>query len=215
MTQQKLFLSLIFVCWVSITYGQKSTKSFFSPTKYGVQFSQGNENSFLFDDPDYFYRTNTIKGQFYFYIGNIKKIAFSLIAQPQIQFVQHQLYNLYFVKPTEINYQEKRQRFTQLKNLSITALEFSLEAKHKLFNNISVFLQVGLGFSYIDTETERLAKGFTFVENGNIGLDYKVNSKISMQLFGGLGHVSNFNFSMPNSGYNILNTGIGFQYTLK
>ena len=215
MKQQKLLFSLIFVCLTNLSFGQKSSKSFFTPTKYGIQFSQGNENNFLFDDTDYFYRTNTIKGQLYFPIATIKKIEVFLVAQPQFQFVQHQLYNLHFVKPSELNYLEKRQRFTKLKNLTITAVEFSLEAKQKLFKNLSIFLQAGLGFSYIDTETERLAKGFSFLENGNIGLDLKINSKTSIQLFGGLGHVSNFNFQLPNAGFNIFNTGFGFQYSIK
>ncbi|MDG1812148.1 MAG: acyloxyacyl hydrolase [Polaribacter sp.] len=200
---------------IPLSYGQKSNKSFFTPTKYGIQFSQGNEKSFLFDDPDYFYRTNTAKGQIYFLIANFKTIDFSLVAMPQIQFIQHQLYNEQFILPSESNYQERRQRFTQLKNLSISAVEFSLEAKKQLFNSFSIFLQVGLGLSYIDTETERLAKGFTFIENGNFGFDFQMNSKYSIQLFGGVGHVSNLNFQQPNSGYNILNTGFGFQYTIK
>lgn len=212
---RKLLLSLIFVCLISKSFGQKSTKSFFSPTKYGIQLSQGNENNFLFDDADYFYRTNTIKGQLYFPITNWKSIDVSLVVMPQIQFVQHQLYNEYFVTPQEENYLEKRARFTKLKNLSITAIEFSLEAKKQLFKKVSIFLQAGLGLSYIDTETERLAKGFTFIENGILGFDFQMNSKLSIQLFSGVGHVSNFNFQHPNSGYNIFNTGFGFQYALK
>lgn len=119
----------------------------------------------MFDDADYFYRTNTVKGQLYFPITILKTIEISLIVQHQVQFVKHQLYNQYFVRPEENNYQEKRQRFTQLKNASITALDFSLELKQQVFKNLSIFLQAGLGFSYIDTETERLAKGFTFIEN--------------------------------------------------
>ena len=212
---QKLLFSLIFVCLISKSFGQKSTKSFFSPTKFGIQFSQGNENSFIFDDPDYFYRTNTVKGQIYFPVTNWKTVEVSLIIQPQVQFVKHQLYNEQFVLPSEENYLERRQRFTQLKNLSITAIEFSLEAKKKLFNKISIFLQVGLGFSYIDTETERLAKGFTFIENLDLGFDFQMNSKLSVQFFSGVGHVSNLNFQLPNSGYNIFSFGFGFQYAIK
>tara|TARA_R110001606_G_scaffold96509_2_gene213756 strand:- start:5268 stop:5915 length:648 start_codon:yes stop_codon:yes gene_type:complete len=215
MMQQKLLITLVFVCLVAISYGQKSTKNFFTPTKLGIQFSQGNENNFLFDDADYFYRTNTVKGQLYFPITTLKTIEVSLIVQPQLQFVQHQLYNEQFIRPNESNYIEKRQRFTQLKNLSITALEFSIESKKELFKSVSLFLQVGLGFSYIDTETERLAKGFTFIENGNLGLDLKLTQKTSIQFFGGLGHISNFNFQLPNSGYNIFSTGFGFQYAIK
>ena len=36
-----------------------------------------------------------------------------------------------------------------------------------------------------------------------------------MRLFGGIGHVSNLNFQLPNAGYNIFNTGISIQYSLK
>jgi len=206
---------LIFVCLISTSYGQKSTKSFFSPTKVGIQFSQGNENNFLFDDVDYFYKTNTLKGQLYFPVASLKTLAVSFIVQPQIQFVQHQLYNDQFVLPTEANYIEKRQRFTQLKNISITGVEFSVEAKQQLFKNLSVFLQAGLGFTYIDTATERLAKGFTFVENGSLGVEIKLNTKVSIQFFGGVGHVSNFDFQLPNSGYNIFSTGLGLLYSIK
>lgn len=210
--KSKLLLSLIFVCLISSSYGQKSNKSFFSPTKFGIQFSQGNEKNFLFDDLDYFYKTNTLKGQLYFPITNLKSLEIFLVVQPQIQFVQHQLYNEQFVLPEEDSYLEKRNRFTQLKDLTITAVEFSLEAKQPLFKNFSLFLQAGVGLSYIDTETERLAKGFTFIENGILGLDIKLNSKIDIQFFGGIGHVSNFDFQAPNSGYNIFTTGFGFQY---
>jgi len=210
----KLLIHLIFVCLISTSYGQKSTKSFFSPTKVGIQFSQGNENNFLFDDVDYFYKTNTLKGQLYFPVASLKTLAVSFIVQPQIQFVQHQLYNDQFVLPTEANYIEKRQRFTQLKNISITGVEFSVEAKQQLFKNLSVFLQAGLGFTYIDTATERLAKGFTFVENGSLGVEIKLNTKVSIQFFGGVGHVSNFDFQLPNSGYNIFSTGLGLLYSI-
>ena len=212
---RKLLLSLIFVCLISKSFGQKSTKSFFSPTTYGIQLLQGNENNFLFDDADYFYRTNTVKGQLYFPITNWKTIDVSFRGMPQIQFVQHQLYNEQFVLPSEENYIEKRARFTKLKKLSITAIEFSLEAKKQLFKKVSIFLQAGLGLSYIDTATERLAKGFTFIENGSLGFDFQMNSKFSIQFFSGVGHVSNFNFQMPNSGYNIFNAGFGFQYAIK
>jgi hypothetical protein len=211
----KLLLCLIFVSVISTSYGQKSSKSFFTPTKYGIQFSQGNENNLLFDDPDYFYKTNTLKGQLYFSITKLKTVEIYLVVQPQIQFVKHQLYNEQFVLPTENNYLEKRQRFTQLKNISITAIEFSIEAKKDIFKNLSIFLQAGLGFSSIDTETERLAKGFTFIENGVLGFDFQVNSRISVHFFSGLGHVSNLNFQLPNSGYNIFSMGFGFQYSIK
>jgi hypothetical protein len=215
MNRTKLFLGFLFIGMISTSYGQKSKKSFlFSPTKFGFQFVQGNENNFMFDDTDYFYRSNTVKSQFYYPLTRFKSIEISLLVQPQIQFVQHQLYNEHFVRPEETNYLIKRQQFTKLKNLSILALEFTLGAKQKLLKGFNLFVHIGLGFAYIDTETERLAKGFTFIENGNLGFDIDLNSKASIQLFGGVGHVSNLNFTLPNSGYNIFNSGLGFLYSL-
>ena len=215
MTIKKLLLALIFVGVISNSHGQKSRKSFFFPSKIGIQFVQGNENNFLFDDNDYFYRTQIIKGQFYYPLTHFKTVHFSLIVNPQVQLIQHQLYNEHFVRPDESNYLEKRQKFTQLKNLSLTALELSFEAKQLIFKGFSVFLQASVGVAYIDTATERLAKGFTFIENGNVGFELQLNSKTSLQLFGGVGHVSNFNFSKPNAGYNIFNTGLSLQYSLQ
>lgn len=212
---QKLLLPLIFVSLISSSFGQKSRKGILSPTKFGIQFTQGNERSFLFNDPDYFYRTNTLKLQFYYPLAKWKKLDISLIIQPQVHFIQHQLYNEQFVLPEEENYLEKRARYTKLKSLSITALEFTIDVKKQVFKKTSLFLQLGLGLAIIDTSTERLMKGFTFIENANVGIEYSINSKTSVRLFSGIGHVSNLNFQLPNAGYNIFNTGIGILYNTK
>lgn len=212
---KQLFFGLVFVC-VSSIYGQQSaTKSVFSLSQIGIQFIQGNEQNILFDDPDYFYRTNVIKGQLHFPLTTVRKTTLSLVLQPQIQFAKHQLYNKYFVTPDETNYLDKQQQFTQLKNLTLLSLEVGLAAKKKVLNTLSLYAQIGLGFSFINTESERLAKGFTFIENVDLGLEYTINNTSSFQLFTGFGHVSNFNTKQPNSGYNIINTGIGYLYKLK
>ena len=212
---QKFLLPLVFVSLISSSFGQKSGKGILSPTKLGVQFTQGNERSFLFDDPDYFYRTNTLKLQFFYPLAKWKKLDISLIIQPQVQFIQHQLYNEQFVLPEEENYLEKRERYTKLKNVSITGLEFTFDLKKKVFKTTSLFFQLGLGLAIIDTSTERLTSGFTFLENVNLGVEQTLNSKFSFRVVTGIGHVSNLNFQLPNAGYNIFNTGISIQYSLK
>jgi len=212
---QKLLLPLIFICLTSTLYGQKLGKGLRSPTKFGIQFTQGNERSFLFDDPDYFYRTNTLKLQFYYPLTQWKKLDISLIIQPQVQFIQHQLYNEQFVLPKEENYLEKRARYTKLKNASITAVEFTIDFKKQVFKQTSLFFQFGLGLAIIDTTTERLQNGFTFLENVNLGIEQTINTQFSFRVFAGLGHVSNLNFQLPNAGYNIYNTGIGILYNTK
>lgn len=206
---------MIFVGVISTSFGQESSKGIFSPSKLGIEFTQGNEKSFLFDDPDYYYQTNTLKAQFYYPLTQWKKFDISLIVQPQFQWIQHQLYNEQFVLPEVENYIEKRAKYTKLKSLSITAIEFTIDAQKELFKNTYFFVQFGLGFAIIDTSTERLIGGFTFLENLNLGVEITTSSSTSFRLFGGIGHVSNLNFQLPNSGYNIVNTGISFQYSLQ
>lgn len=214
MKLQKFFLSLVFVGLTSFSFGQKPTKNFLFPSKIGVHYNYGNEKNFLFDDADYFYKTNTIKLQFFYPLIEWKKIEISLVVQPQMQLIKHQLLNEQYVLPSEENYLDKRARFTKLKTISLIATEFSFHLEKKLYKSISAFLELGLGIGYIDTETERLAKGFTFIENGNLGFTIRTSSVTTIQIHTGLGHVSNFNFQQPNSGYNLFNTGIGFQYLL-
>jgi hypothetical protein len=69
---------------------------------------------------------------------------------------------------------------------------------------------LGLGAGYINLESERLAKGFTFIENFSLGL---VHTKNTSEFFvaTSVGHVSNFNIQKPNSGYNILGFELGYR----
>ena len=212
--RKQLLLSLIFVGLASASFGQKLAFNLRSPSAFGIEFTQGNEKNFLFDDLDYFYRTNTLKLQFYYPCMQWRKLELSLVIQPQIQLVQHQLYNEQFVRPNETDYQLKRATYTKLKNLSLAAIEFTIDVKRPIFSNTAIFIQVGVGLALIDTETERLARGFTFIENLNAGFECAITNKTSFRLFSGVGHVSNFNFKQPNSGYNALNTGISLRYSL-
>ena len=58
--RKSLLTALIFVGWTSSLFGQKSTFSLGAPSAIGIEFSQGNEKNFLFDNLDYFYRSNTV-----------------------------------------------------------------------------------------------------------------------------------------------------------
>ncbi|MFY0604237.1 MAG: acyloxyacyl hydrolase [Flavobacteriaceae bacterium] len=81
-----------------------------------------------------------------------------------------------------------------------------------MYKKLHTEITVGLGFAYIDTRTERLAKGFTFIENGSLGISYQTSDKTSIYIGGNIGHVSNFEFQQPNDGYNVLGYEIGFRY---
>lgn len=199
---------------VSISYSQDNGTSWLTPKKIGLLFNKTNEQNFLFDDPDYFYTSTLIKGQLFYTLFDWKKTSFHLIVQPQYQRIKHQLLNPSFVGPEVTDYLIKRERFTRLKGINLYALEFGISIYKPLFKKVSAEITVGLGFAYIDTETERLAKGFTFIENGSVGLSYETSDRTSIYVGSNIGHVSNFDFKQPNDGYNVVGYEIGFRYRL-
>lgn len=209
----------IFFFWVLCFFylslqGQEKNKYLFNPTKVGVLYTSANEKNFLFDDLDYAYSTNTLKLQAFYTLGTWKSIHFEWIVQPQMQFLKHQLFNEQFVLPSENNYIDKRAEFTQPKTLHLYALELGFSVKKNLTKKMSLQAIIGLGVATIDKRTERLARGFTFIENATIGILYKTSANTLLHLGCVAGHVSNFDTKNPNGGYNTLGLEVGFQFQL-
>mgnify|MGYP003652773755 CR=1 FL=1 len=197
-----------------ICFSQEKKKSILKPIKIGVLFNYGTNENFVFDDVDYTYSTNTYKLQAFYELGNWKNIDFELIVQPQVQFLKHQLLNKWYVTPDQENVEEKIAEFTQPKNMNLYGLEFGFASKLKLTNKLDLQGTISLGFSYIDTRTERLAKGFTFIENFSLGFSHQIFQKSFIYIGANFGHVSNLNFQKPNDGYNILGLEVGYSYKL-
>ncbi|PQJ80893.1 hypothetical protein BTO18_03970 [Polaribacter porphyrae] len=122
--------------------------------------------------------------------------------------------NKWYVTPNQSNVQEKIDEFTKLKSMSLYGLEFAFVVKRELFKNLEIQAGISLGFSYIDTRTERLAKGFTFIENFSLGFSYQTFKNSFIYLGTNFGHVSNLNFTKPNDGYNVLGIEIGYSFLL-
>lgn len=215
---QKKYRTLIFtlslVLLNSVVFSQEKKQSFFKPYKVGVLYNEGNDENFIFNDDDYYYKTQTYKVQSFHKIGNHKKFNFELIVQPQIQFAEHQLLNLWYVTPDQEDFEAKREEFLEFKRLNLYGLEFGLSLNRQISKSILVNLTASLGFMYINKRSERLAKGFTFIENFSLGGTYLIYKKIGVYLGTNFGHVSNLNFLSPNDGYNILGFEISLQYTL-
>jgi hypothetical protein len=193
---------------------QKNKQRLLQLTKIGVLYSTANEKNFLFDDPDYAYSTNSIKLQVFYRLGSWKSFHFEWSVQPQVHFLKHQLFNEQFVLPIEDDYEQKRSEFTQLKTMHLYAFEIGVSVSRELVENLNLQANIGLGVATIDKRTERVAKGFTFIESGAIGFLYSMNAKTSVYLGCAVGHVSNFDTQEPNSGYNTFGFEIGFQYQL-
>lgn len=208
------FLTFIFLFVVFFSFSQDVKKGVLKPIKIGFLYNYGTNENFINDDPDYTYSTKTFKVQAFYKLGNWKNLGFQLIVQPQMQFVKHQLINEQFVLPNEVNYLEKRAEFTQPKKMHIYGIEFGFATKKRITNKLDFQGTISLGFNYIDTRTERLAKGFTFTENFSFGFSHETFKNSFVYLGTNFGHVSNLNFQKPNNGYNILGLEIGYSYKL-
>jgi hypothetical protein len=211
--KNQLFL-LFFLFSITFTISQEKKKAILKPYKIGFLYNYGTNENFLFDDVDYTYSTQTYKGQLFYKLRTWKNWDFELIAQPQIQFLNHQLINEQFITPDQENYLEKRVEFTQSKKMNLYGNEFGFAGIKKITQNVYFQGSLSLGFTVVNTRTERLAKGFTFIENLSLGILYKTTSKSQFYLGTNFGHVSNLDSQKPNDGYNILGLEIGYNYIL-
>ena len=211
---KKKLLTIVFLFVAFFSISQENKKAVLKPNKIGFLYNYGTNESFINNDTDYTYATNTYKLQAFYALGNWKNLDFELFVQPQVQFLNNQLLNEQFVRPEEENYLEKRTEFTKAKTMNLYALEFGFAAKKQVTTKLDFQTTLSLGFSVIDKRTERLAKGFTFIENLSFGFSYETFTNTYMYLGTNFGHVSNLNFQKPNNGYNILGLEIGYSYIL-
>lgn len=183
------------------------------PNNLSVYYGFGNEQNMFFDDTDYLYKSKHIKISLDYPL-NDRTYHLSLAIQPQIHFLKHQLLNKYFVKPTEQNFEENRIIFTQLKSMQLYALEFEINISRRILKKMEVKAFFGLGPAYINTKTERLAQGFTFIQNLGIAIRYQLGKQLFFELRPHLRHTSNAGITLPNSGYNTLNLEMGLSIEL-
>ena len=193
--------------------GQETEKASRKLKKVGLLFNSAKQNNFLFSDRDYDYQTNVIKAQLFYSLRKGEKWDINIILQPQAQFAKHQLLNPFYVSSDLTNVQELRDRFTQERNIALYQFELGFQLRTQLWDPIYFESTLGLGAGYISEESERLAKGFTFIENLSVGLAYQLTSS-ELYLGMNVGHVSNFDTQTPNDGYNILGFEIGYRILL-
>lgn len=206
------FLFFVFLS-TSVFVDAQQRVSKLKPDFIGITYGLGNENTFLFDDPDYLYKTQYLKASFQYKL-NKKKYQLGLAVQPQVHFLKHQLLNKFFVQPFEENFEENRIIFTKLKSMQLYALAFEINVSRQFFNRLEVLAFFGIGPAIIDTQTERLAKGFTFIENLGVGIRYQIANKLFFDFKPNINHVSNAGLQLPNSGYNVLNLEVGVSWSL-
>lgn len=198
-----------------VALGQQKEEGSRKLKKLGFLFNSAKQNNLLFSDPDYDYHTYVLKGQFFYHLSSYKSWDFNLIVQPQFQIARHQLLNKFFIPTNSVpNSEELRERFTQKKTVSLYAFELGLQFKRGLSNRVSAEFTLGLGAGYIDLDTERVAQGFTFIENISLGISYRLKQS-EIYIGSNVGHVSNLDLKQPNHGYNIFGVELGYRVYIK
>ena len=204
MDNQKFFL-LILMFSLTTFYGQ-NTKG---ETSIGFHYGFGNE----IKNSNYTYTNHYYKLQVCYPIKETNHFKYELVLQPELNFATHQLLNLYFVKPEEPNYIEKREKYTKLKDIKEYALGIGLCVRKPISKIVSVYVLASVGPMITDTETERLSKGFAFSDVLALGLSIKVN-KMVFDVRPSLRHVSNAQLQSSNAGFNTKNIEFGLSVPL-
>ncbi|MCG2610420.1 acyloxyacyl hydrolase [Flavobacterium sp. SM15] len=177
--------------------------------RLGFCYGFGSE----FNNSDYTYQNRYFKISTDYRLKKGKFLDYELVVQPEINFSKHQLKNLYFITPEELDYQHKREEFSKLKNLHEYVLNLGLRVRKAITTKSSIYLLGSVGPMLIDTETERLSKGFAFSDVLTLGVSFKVE-KLSFDINGNVRHTSNGGFQGSNAGFNTFNLEFGTAFSL-
>ncbi len=183
----------------SICYAQQKEEAS-SKYAFGLAYGFGNE----FKNRNYSYTNNYVQAQLYYNLNSESIWKYTIALQPEINFGTHQLLNLYFVTPDSPDYENKRARFTQLKDTREYILNVAFFVKKNISMKLGIYAMANIGPMLIDTETERLAKGFAFCDVLALGVNYNFGG-ILLDVRPNVRHVSNAGLNRPNAGYNSLN----------
>jgi hypothetical protein len=107
-----------------------------------------------------------------------------------------------------------RQKFLPLKRMNEYILNLGLIYRYYFNKKVSIYYLLNVGPMYIDTETERIAKGFAFNDVFGLGFNFKQN-RFSFDLKTTFRHSSNANLQTPNQGINSFGVETGVYYELK
>ncbi|MDC9721302.1 MAG: acyloxyacyl hydrolase [Urechidicola sp.] len=199
-----LLLIIFLLSFNFSTYAQEEN----SKLKIGFNYGFGETDKFPFETDDYTYDIQFYKIQLNYLIFEWRKFDFEINVEPSYYQTEHQLLNKYFVTPDDPDYLEKREEYTKLKTMNEYVLGIGFLIRYPIVDKLSVSALGSIGPMYIDTETERMAKGFAFSDVLSFGITYKVN-KLAFDLRYGVRHVSNAELQQPNSGYNTTNLEFG------
>lgn len=207
----KLKYLLIINLFISgFTYSQDSI-SRFQWLRSGINFGYASQNTFIKQDSDYIYESKIIKFSNHFNLSRKRKHSWEILVEPSYYRSKHELLNYWFISHTVENGDELRAKFMRMKTINEYVLNLGIVYRRYLTYNSSVFATLNSGPMYIDTDTERLKKGFAFSDILSFGYNHRVK-KISFEAKCTIRHVSNANLQMPNFGLNSVGFELGSYY---
>lgn len=175
--------------------------------RIGLIYGFSSQDTYVKQDSDYSYESAIYKLSTHFNIYKTKKHSWEFLVEPSYYRSKHQLYNFWYISHTVANGDELREKYMRLKTINEYVMNLGLIYRYDLNPNLSLYALVNVGPMYIDTDTERLKKGFAFSDIFALGSNYKVN-KVSFDVKCTIRHVSNANLQHPNFGLN----SVGFEF---
>lgn len=200
-----IILISVFIIQSAKVFGQENL----SKLAVGVSYGFGSE----LKNRNYTYTNRYVKVPVFYDLKKTKHFEYQIVAGPEINFATHQLLNLFFVTPDEPNFEERRERFTKLKDIREYVLHVGFLVRKPLSKQWSIYAIGSVGPMFTDTETERLSKGFAFSDVLGLGISYKT-PHIIFDFRPNVRHNSNAGLQRSNAGVNTLNYEFGVVFPL-
>jgi hypothetical protein len=177
--------------------------------KLGFHYGFGNE----IKNNDFSHTNDYYKLEFYYVLKESKKFKYELLVQPELNFATHQLLDVNFIRSDDPNYIEKRQKFSNLRDINEYVLNIGFIMRKPISRSFSVYLLGSIGPMIMDKETERLSKGFAFSDTFALGFSSKIG-EITFDVRPNIRHVSNGGLQSPNLGFTTFNIEFGFSFSI-
>lgn len=204
----KLKFSAIFFLLCFFTVFSQENQSSKKWLRIGLIYGYSSQNKIIQQDSDYSYESNIFKISNHFNLAKKGNHVWELLVEPSYYRSKHEALNYWHEYFTgNENGNELRTQFMRLKSINEYVLNLGVTYRYYVNPKLSIYALGNVGPMYIDTETERLKKGFAFSDIFALGSNYKMD-KVSFDLKCMIRHVSNANLQMPNFGFN----AVGFEF---
>lgn len=209
LAKNRMKLKLVFIfCLLFFIFGfSQDSIPRYKWLRTGFTFGYASQNTFIKQDSDYTFESKIFKFSNHFRLHRSNKNHFEILIEPSYYRSQHQMINFWFISHTVENGDELRAKYMALKSINEYVLNVGIVYRRLLSSNSSVFAVLNTGPMYIDTDTERLKKGFAFSDILAVGYNFRYKN-VSFDAKCMFRHVSNANLQTPNFGLN----SVGFEF---